>query len=139
MAGDGFYDAAALAVADVGVAVGSGEQVNLDAADVLIPGEDPRAITSFLKIAKKTRAIVRFNLLLSILVTVFLVGAVMLGLDNLAIAVAVHELSAFVVILNGAFLASAGNRVSLFLSTFSSLFQDYYDAFKLLFSKESPL
>ena len=139
MAGDGFNDAAALAVADVGVAVGSGEQVNLDAADVLIPGEDPRAITSFLKIAKKTRAIVRFNLLLSILVTVFLVGAVMLGLDNLAIAVAVHELSAFVVILNGAFLASAGNRVSLFLSIFSSLFQDYYDAFKLLFSKESPL
>ena len=138
MAGDGFNDAAALAVADIGIAVGSGEQVNLDAADVLIPGEDPRAITSLLKIAKKTRTIVRFNLLLSILVTVFLVGAVMLGLDNLAIAVAVHELSVFVVILNGAFLASTGNRVSLFLSIFSSLFQDYYDAFKLLLSKESP-
>ena len=30
------------AVADVGVAVGSGESVNVEAADVMIPGDDPR-------------------------------------------------------------------------------------------------
>ena len=46
MAGDGFNDAAALAVADLGIAVGSGEQVNLDAADVLVPGEDCLLYTS---------------------------------------------------------------------------------------------
>jgi P-type E1-E2 ATPase len=138
MAGDGFNDAAALAVADLGIAVGSGEQVNLDAADVLIPGEDPRAITTIIRIAKRTRAIVQFNIIISILVTVFLVVAVMVGLDSLAIAVAVHELSVFVVILNGAFIATAGNRINLFFSVFISIFKDYTEAFRLLMSKHTP-
>ena len=137
MAGDGFNDAAALAVADLGIAVGSGEQVNLDAADVLIPGEDPRAITSLIQIAKRTRTIVQFNILISILVTIFLVGAVLTGLNSLAIAVLVHELSAFLVILNGAFIASAGNRINLFFSVFISIFKDYTDAFRLLMSKQT--
>jgi len=137
MAGDGFNDAAALAVADLGIAVGSGEQVNLDAADVLIPGEDPRAITSLIRIAKRTRAIVQFNIAISILVTVFLVGAVLTGLDSLAIAVLVHELSVFVVILNGAFIATSGNRMNLFFSVFISIFKDYAEAFSLLMSKQT--
>ena len=137
MAGDGFNDAAALAVADLGIAVGSGEQVNLDAADVLIPGEDPRAITSLIRIAKRTRSIVQFNIAISILVTVFLVVAVLTGLDSLAIAVLVHELSVFIVILNGAFIATSGNRMNLFFSVFISIFKDYTEAFSLLFAKQT--
>ena len=137
MAGDGFNDAAALAVADLGIAVGSGEQVNLDAADVLIPGEDPRAITSLIRIAKRTRAIVQFNITISILVTLFLVGAVVAGFDSLAIAVLVHELSAVVVILNGAFIATSGNRINLFFTVFISIFNDYVEAFSLLMSKQT--
>ena len=137
MAGDGFNDAAALAVADIGVAVGSGEQVNLDAADVLIPGEDPRAITSLIRIAKRTRAVVQFNIVISILVTVMLMGAVLTGMNSLALAVLVHEMSAFLVILNGAFIASSGNRINLLKSVLGSILKDYSDAFKLLFSKES--
>ncbi|DAC62681.1 MAG TPA: cation-translocating P-type ATPase, partial [Candidatus Poseidoniales archaeon] len=137
MAGDGFNDAAALAVADIGVAVGSGEQVNLDAADVLIPGEDPRAITSLIRIAKRTRSVVQFNILISILVTVMLMGAVLTGMNSLALAVLVHEMSAFLVILNGAFIASSGNRLNLLKSVLGSILKDYSDAFKLLFSKES--
>ena len=137
MAGDGFNDAAALAVADIGVAVGSGEQVNLDAADVLIPGEDPRAITSLIRIAKRTRAVVQFNIVISILVTVMLMGAVLIGMNSLALAVLVHEMSAFLVILNGAFIASSGNRLNLLKSVLGSILKDYSDAFKLLFSKES--
>nr|MCS5536349.1 cation-translocating P-type ATPase [Candidatus Poseidoniales archaeon] len=136
MAGDGFNDAAALAVADLGIAVGSGEQVNLDAADVLVPGEDPRAITTLIRIAKRTRAIVQFNIAISVLVTAFLVIAVVMGItDNLAIGVAIHELSAFIVILNGAFVAISGNRFTLVWSVFQSLFNDYLEALKLLTSK----
>ena len=136
MAGDGFNDAAALAVADLGIAVGSGEQVNLDAADVLVPGEDPRAITTLIRIAKRTRAVVQFNIAISVLVTALLVIAVVMGVtDNLAIGVAIHELSAFIVILNGAFVAISGNRFTLVWSVFQSLFNDYIEALKLLTSK----
>tara|TARA_B100001750_G_scaffold233640_1_gene234085 strand:+ start:113 stop:2806 length:2694 start_codon:yes stop_codon:yes gene_type:complete len=139
MAGDGFNDAAALAVADLGIAVGSGEQVNLDAADVLVPGEDPRAITTLIRIAKRTRAIVQFNILISIAVTALLVAAVLMGItDNLAVGVAIHEMSAFIVILNGAFVAISGNRFSLVWSVFQSLFDDYVEALKLLTSKPTP-
>ena len=139
MAGDGFNDAAALAVADLGIAVGSGEQVNLDAADVLVPGEDPRAITTLIRIAKRTRAIVQFNIAISVLVTALLVIAVIMGItDNLAVGVAIHELSAFIVILNGAFVAISGNRFSLVWSVFQSLFNDYLEALKLLTSKPIP-
>ena len=138
MAGDGFNDAAALAVADLGIAVGSGEQVNLDAADVLIPGEDPRAITSLIQIAKRTRSIVQFNILISILVTAFLVVAVLTGFDSLWMAVLVHELSVFIVILNGAFIATGTeNRINLFFSVFISIFKDYSEAFSLLMSKQT--
>ena len=136
MAGDGFNDAAALAVADLGIAVGSGEQVNLDAADVLVPGEDPRAITTLIRIAKRTRAIVQFNILISVAITAILVTLIMVGVElNLAVGVALHELSAFIVILNGAFVAISGNRFTLVWSVFQSLFDDYVEALKLLTSK----
>jgi Cd2+/Zn2+-exporting ATPase len=139
MAGDGFNDAAALAAADIGVAVGSGEQVNLDAADVLIPGEDPRAIATLVRLARRTRIVVQVNILLSIGVTFLLVYAVLTGWQtNLAVGVAIHEASAFLVILNGAFVATTGNRFALVWEVFVDLFQDYVDAVRMLTVKSTP-
>ena len=109
MAGDGFNDAGALAAADVGIAVGSGEQVNLDAADVLIPGEDPRALARFIDLSKRTRRAVSTNIVISVGITVLLVCIVLGGWEiKLAAGVALHEASALLVILNGMWVTGTG-------------------------------
>ncbi len=101
MAGDGFNDAAAMAVADVGISVGNKEQLNLDSADVMIPKERPDLISSLCILSKKTRNVIIQNLILSITLTTLLVFSVIFaGNDKLWLNVLAHELSAIMVILN---------------------------------------
>ena len=130
MVGDGFNDAAALAVADVGVAVGSGESVNIEAADVMIPGDDPRMLTDLLKLARRTERNFRQNLSFSILVTITLVYAVVNGFyDALWVGVLVHEVSVILVILNGARLAEGTGTLALVKKTFSAMWEAVLVAF----------
>ena len=135
MAGDGFNDAGALAAADVGIAVGSGEQVNLDAADVLIPGEDPRALSQLIALAKTTRSVVLANVIISVGVTAILVAAVMLGYEmKLAAGVALHEASALLVILNGMWVGGTGiQRLHTLGSLMKDVYADVIEAFSVLF------
>ena len=133
MAGDGFNDAGALAAADVGVAVGSGEQVNLDAADVLIPGEDPRALARFIDLSKRTRRAVSTNIAISVGITLLLVGVVLLGWEiNLAAGVALHEASALIVILNGMWVTGTGpQRMTTIVDLVRDLRNDLVEALRV--------
>ena len=142
MAGDGFNDSGALAAADVGVAVGSGEQVNLDAADVLIPGEDPRALANLIELSKRTRKVVNANIAISVAVTLLLVVTALTGINtSIAAGIAIHEASVFLIIFNGMFVAGAGGRrAGVLLDLGKDLIRDIREAVQVLFStmKSSP-